>query len=48
VAIVHHTRAGRAAAFSPHREYYAIRRHETIRAKAIWRLTISSVLHNLD
>jgi hypothetical protein len=48
VAIVHHTGAERAAGFSPHPEYYAIRRNQTIRAKAIWRRTISSVLHNLD
>jgi hypothetical protein len=48
VAIVHHTRAERAAGFSPHPEYYGIRRNQTIRAKAIWRLTISSVPHNLD
>jgi len=48
VAIVHHTRAERAAGFSPQPEYYAIRRHQTISAKAIRRLTISSVPHNLD
>jgi hypothetical protein len=48
VANVHHTRAERAAGFSPHPEYYAIRRNQTIRAKAIWCLTISSVPHNLD
>jgi hypothetical protein len=48
VAIVHHTRAERAAGFSPHPEYYAIQCHQTIRAKAIWRRTIASVLHNLD
>jgi hypothetical protein len=47
-AIAHHIRAGRAAGFSPHPEYYAIRRNQTIRAIAIWRRTISSVLHNLD
>jgi hypothetical protein len=44
----HHTRAERAAGFSPHPEYYAIPRHQTIGAKAIRRLTIASVLHNLD
>jgi len=32
----------------PHPEYYAIPRHQTIGAKAIRRLTIASVLHNLD
>jgi hypothetical protein len=48
VAIVHHTGAERAAGFSPHPEYYAIRRNQTIRAEAIRRRTISSVLHNLD
>jgi hypothetical protein len=39
---------GASSRISPHPEYYAIQRHQTIGAKAIWRLTISSVLHNLD
>jgi hypothetical protein len=39
---------GASSRISPPPQYYAIQRHQTIRAKAIWRLTIASVLHNLD
>jgi hypothetical protein len=39
---------GASSRISPHPEYYAIRRNQTIRAETIRRLTISSVLHNLD
>jgi hypothetical protein len=39
-AMVHRTPAGASSRISPHPEYYAIQRNQTIRTKAIRRLAI--------